>query len=851
MSTQLLTKETNAMPNPQGDTHTRLRGRRLFVARASWLAMAILMLGVFLAILPTRYRSHFIETLVIPRRWTNIHVNHSTSVARDNQGIEADFTPSLEKVGPLTADLVYAGRGCNADLPYNVDVRDRIVLIDRGACIFFEKVQNAEKAGAVGVIVANDQSGPLGNMVGYSRANIPAMLITKMDGDALREILAEKTTNVTLSFSFADPSPAAKLGLSREFYAGYRLALNLGMFIASMLMSLIIFWHRSEDWMALLVALAFLAIATTPVSSWDVRSDDFLLGLNPLGRLIVEFIAVIGDISVFIVIFLLFPNGRFAPRWMWVIAVLSVPWIIIRHIFHGAPPRLGDPIPLPSLLITLGFYAIAIFAQVYRYRYVSTLIQREQTKWVVFGLAVAVLGYYAPDVGLLMFPALASLSTSSVLYNLATYLLGTFSIIFALLTFAIAIVGHRLWDVDIIINRTLVYGALTAIVIGIYMIVVGTLGTIIQGRSNLLISILATGLVAVLVQPLRDWLQRGVNRMMYGERDDPVTVLSRLGQRLEATIAPEAVLPALTETIAQTLKLPYVAIHWESDGESHCAVSYGQPVDDLIEFPLTHHGVTRGQLVVAPRSPGEALSSMDRHLLENIAHQAGMTVHAASLTADLQRSRQQLVTTREEERRRLRRDLHDGLGPNLASQGLKLAAVKQLAEKNPSSAIPLLEQVMAQNQSTVEEVRRLVYGLRPPALDELGLVAAIRDHVAGMDHNVSLQIEIAEPPEGLSSLTAATEVAAYRIVLEALTNVIRHAHAQRCVIRFSLDQNSFRHSLQIEIKDDGIGLPRRPRVGVGTRSMRERAEEVGGTWVIESVAGGGTRVCVRVPLIVV
>src|SRR4030095_16023077 len=154
---------------------------------------------VFLAILPTRYRSHFIETLVIPRRWTNIHVNNSTSMARDNQGIEADFTPSLEKVGPLTADLVYAGRGCNADLPYSVDVRDRIVLIDRGACIFLEKVQNAEKAGALAVIVAHDQTGPLGNMVGYSRASIPAMLITKVDGDALREILAEKTANVTLS----------------------------------------------------------------------------------------------------------------------------------------------------------------------------------------------------------------------------------------------------------------------------------------------------------------------------------------------------------------------------------------------------------------------------------------------------------------------------------------------------------------------------------------------------------------------------------------------------------------------------------------------------------------------------
>jgi signal transduction histidine kinase len=227
-----------------------------------------------------------------------------------------------------------------------------------------------------------------------------------------------------------------------------------------------------------------------------------------------------------------------------------------------------------------------------------------------------------------------------------------------------------------------------------------------------------------------------------------------------------------------------------------------------------------------------------------------MAVHAVSLTADLQRSRQRLVTAREEERRRLRRDLHDGLGPNLASQGLKLAAVKQLLENNPTAAIPLLDQVMTQNKSTVEDVRRLVYGLRPPALDELGLVAAIRDHVAGMDGKSTLQIEITEPSEGLPPLSAAVEVAAYRIVLEALTNVIRHAQAKYCAIRFSVSHNGASDVLQIEIRDDGRGMPEAHRAGVGLRSMRERAEELGGTWVIESSAPQGTCISVKVPLIV-
>jgi signal transduction histidine kinase len=331
---------------------------------------------------------------------------------------------------------------------------------------------------------------------------------------------------------------------------------------------------------------------------------------------------------------------------------------------------------------------------------------------------------------------------------------------------------------------------------------------------------------------------------------------------LEATLAPDAVLPSLVETVAQTLKLPYVAI--ESTNQrvgsqpitdtapikiSSPIIAYGRPQPDVIRLPLIYQSETIGQLIVSPRGQGESLSPTDRHLLQNIAHQAGMAVHAVSLTADLQRSRQRLVTAREEERRRLRRDLHDGPGPNLASQGLKLAAVKQLLINDPAAAESLLEQVMAQNQSTVEEVRRLVYGLRPPALDELGLVAAVRDYVAGMDGKSTLQIEITESMSGLPVLSAAVEVAAYRIVLEALTNVIRHAQAHSCTIQFSLKQNGSGGILQIEIKDDGRGLPVDYEAGVGLRSMRERAEEVNGSCVVESVSNSGTRIHVHLPLI--
>ena len=604
----------------------------------------------------------------------------------------------------------------------------------------------------------------------------------------------------------------------------------------------LIFWRKSQEPFAYLFSLGLVLAGTLLID--DIVSmviwDFFPAYIFPLKTL--QFLAWgLG------VLWYCFPDGIFVPhgtRWF------AAAWIVSDIISFAFPDSSFNyatwPQPLPQLIQIL-FGISVVVSLIYRYRYVAGPMQRQQIQWVVSTGAVYICLFTSSFLiwnWVFDYPSLAALL--AVTYLPLLYIC---SAVFAL-GVGISILRYRLWDIDIIINRTLVYGALTASVIGIYMLVVGTLGTAIQGRSNLLVSILATGLVAVLVQPLRDRLQRGVNRLMYGDRDDPVTVLSRLGERLEVTIAPDAVLPALVETVAQTLKLPYAAITCGEGVHGKVAAAYGEPTRDLVHLPLSYQGEIIGQLVVSPRAPGEKFSAADDHLLKNIAHQAGMAVHAVSLTADLQHSRQKLVMAREEERRRLRRDLHDGLGPNLASQGLKLAAVKQLLENDLASAVAVLEQVMAQNQSTVEEVRHLVYGLRPPALDELGLVAAIRDYVSGMDKKSTLHIETMEPEEGLPPLSAAVEVAAYRIVLEALTNVIRHAQAKHCRIKFLFDPKDAQPALKIEIQDDGIGLPRDRRSGVGTRSMRERAEEVGGTFILESLAHGGTCVRVWVPLVV-
>lgn len=648
-------------------------------------------------------------------------------------------------------------------------------------------------------------------------------------------------------------------GLTLNEY-GWLGALQMGIpILIYLLIALGLFWRKSDDWMALFISvmIATFPLQNTPLPFTLAIRHPSWEWINTVGRTVA--------VACFFAFPLIFPTGQFVPRWTrWMAWFVAGSTIIVTG--FGVPIERNTVGNVSQIEVwAVALVGTGVYAQLYRYFRVATPVERQQIKWLIVGMAVFLITGEAAlrPWDSLLTSRLASMDLAQALAQSTLIdVIFTIASLFIPVSIVISVLRYRLWDIDIIINRTLVYGTLTASVIGIYVLVVGVLGTTIQGRGNLLISILATGLVAILVQPLRDRLQRGVNRMMYGERDDPVTVLSRLGQRLEGTLAPDAVLPSLVETVAQTLKLPYVAIETTntrldsqpetgpvSTNLASPTISYGSPQLDVIRLPLVYHSETIGYLVVSPRAPGEVLSPMDRHLLENIAHQAGMALHAVSLTADLQRSRQRLVTTREEERRRLRRDLHDGLGPNLASQGLKLAAVKQLLENDPTTAIPLLDQVIEQNKSTVTEVRRLVYGLRPPALDELGLVAAIRDCVTGMDGKASLQIEIAEPDDGLPPLSAAVEVAAYRIVLEALTNVIRHAKARHCKISFSTLQISASNMLQIDIQDDGIGFPSTYRAGVGTHSMRERAEEVGGTCLIESVPDGGTCVRAQLPII--
>ncbi|MCJ7661479.1 MAG: GAF domain-containing sensor histidine kinase, partial [Anaerolineales bacterium] len=296
------------------------------------------------------------------------------------------------------------------------------------------------------------------------------------------------------------------------------------------------------------------------------------------------------------------------------------------------------------------------------------------------------------------------------------------------------------------------------------------------------------------------------------------------------------------ETVGQALKLPYVAIEVFNGTSTHIIAAYGESRGISERLPLIHQSKTIGQLVFARRSSHESFSDAEYELLRNIARQTGAAVHAAKLTADLRRSRQQLVTAREEERRRLRRDLHDGLGPTLAGATLRIDIARNKLVSDPDQADKILVETKEQIQDTIGDIRRLVYELRPPALDDMGLVNAVRSFVDQQKID-GLKISI-DDSKGLSTLPAAVEVAAYRIALEGITNIIRHAQATAAVIRFSPE----RDKLTLEIVDNGIGLPEAIPVGVGMTSMRERAEELGGQLkLIPQSPGTLLRACLPCP----
>ena len=478
-----------------------------------------------------------------------------------------------------------------------------------------------------------------------------------------------------------------------------------------------------------------------------------------------------------------------------------------------------------QLLLALVTIVLALVSLVWRWHRAGTL-DRQRLLWfaLAFVFPLAVLALSITDLATPWMFALVSLPLP--------------------IAIGVACLQHRLYDLNLVVNRSLTYGALWVVIAALYALVVGGVGALVRQQGAGWLPWVAAGVVAVSFAPLRDTLQRAANRLTYGQWAQPAEVLAATGRRLRDATDVPALLQTLAEELGEGLHLPYVEI---GDARGAVLARRGEAEPDADRLELHAYGEHVGTL----RWSGRDLRDADRALVADLAHQLGGVVHAAALFRAVRASQQRLVVAREEERKHLRRELHDGLGPALAGLSLQVDTLRnQLARRlgddlgdSIGEAVdrPLLG-LRTGIQSTVIDVRRIVEGLRPAALDELGLAEALTQLVARLqvpeELRMSLQVDVP------SRLPAAVEVAAYRIVSEGVTNAVRHSGAQHvdvCV-------HHRRRALVVEVVDDGSGRVVPREAGVGLSSMRERAEEIGGALEVDSREGSGTAVRATLPL---
>jgi two-component system, NarL family, sensor kinase len=538
---------------------------------------------------------------------------------------------------------------------------------------------------------------------------------------------------------------------------------------------------------------------------------------------------------------LLFPDGRPAgSRWRWLIWAIVVEGVLFELSF-AAPGRqtFGSRSVTPYLALPFyhrlgavwaasniawaALFMLVLASLVVRYRRGGD-VERRQLLWLL--LAVLVVLAYAgvpwgifgrgPVLGLLVIPLIPAAVT-------------------------VAILRYQLLDIRLVVSRALVYGLLTAAAAGAYVGLVALLDALVRSRVSLDSAVVASVIVAVGFNPARIRLQRLIDRGLYGDRRDPVRAVSLVGERLAGTGT--AGLAGVLEALCDSLRLPFAAVRF---GTAEAA-AHGTAPERLHGISLRYDGARIGELIVGLRSGQRRLSPPDIAVLELLAGPLAVALHATALSAALQQSRVSIVAAREEERRRLRRDLHDGLGPALTGIAFKADAARNALPAGPARASELLGALRADTTAAITDIRRLVNGLRPPALDDLGLIGSLRqqtDRLAQRPDGSSVAVCL-NTPEPLPPLPAAVEVAAYRIITEAMTNAARHSGATRIDVCLAVAEGD---GLRIEVRDDGRVPGPGWQPGFGLTSMRERAAELGGTCQAGPDPAGGGRVIAALPL---
>ncbi len=579
-----------------------------------------------------------------------------------------------------------------------------------------------------------------------------------------------------------------------------------------------------------------------------------------------------------VLLLLLFPTGRpLGPRWRLAMLPLVAGFVLLTVglAFHvgwvqdrpvgstgpihnplgaGAATGLLDLVTIAGVFLLGVASLLGVAALVLRYR-LGSRDERHQLKVLTYAAAFVPLGF-------LLYPATSTDAPVSAI-TLGALALASIGVLGIPVAIGVAILKYRLYDIDVVINRTLVYGALAGFITAVYVGIVVGIGTLVGsgGQPNLVLSIVATAIVAVAFQPVRERLQKVANRLVYGKRATPYEVLSEFSARVAETYAADEALPRMARVLAEgtgseraevwlragdILKL---AAAWPAgpNGQALGPVSRqalpGIPDADRA-VAVRHQGDLLGTLTVTKR-PGESLTPVEEKLLNDLAAQAGLVLKNVGLTAELlqrleelRASRQRLVAAQDDERRRLERNLHDGAQQNLVALKVKLGLAEMLFEKDPEKARTLLVELKNDADEALETLRDLARGIYPPLLANKGLSAALESQARKATVPVTVEAV------GIGRYPQEIEAAVYFCVLEALQNVQKYAGATNAWVRVEAPNGR----LEFAVADDGSGFDTATIAkGAGLQNMVDRMEALGGSLEVEAHLGEGTRVLGALP----
>ncbi|MDZ5664135.1 sensor histidine kinase [Nocardioides sp. S-58] len=553
-------------------------------------------------------------------------------------------------------------------------------------------------------------------------------------------------------------------------------------------------------------------------------------------------------LSGLVLLLLLYPTGRLlGGRWRTVAMVVACASLALPVMLLLAPDPVvfsaGEPVGSTELvdlpvsdataatalrvaqLLTFGSVIGAVAMVWVRHRHADAR-ERTQLKWLLWAGIMCVLVVLAG-------------ATLSVGGTVTTVLLGL-AVAALAVSVSVGLLRPGLGDVDALVAWTLTTAAVAGVVVVVDLAVLAA-GTTLLGEQldERDVTLVVLVLAVVVYSPLRTWLGGLVRRALLGRRGDRYGAVSALAARLETTGTVDEQLPALAGAFAETFKVGHVRVEVVAPDGGVLSASHGTAPVEVQEIDIAYQGERVGRLVLPAQGFRSMLSQRDQGLLVDLVRQAAVAVRARLLATELQESRERLVLGREDDRRRIRRDLHDGLGPALGGVALRLQAAGNAIDDDPDRARELVALARTEIGEALDDVRRLVHDLRPPALDDLGLEAAVRQQADRVRPEVDVEVEA----EGTTGLPAAVEVAAYRIVAESLTNVVRHAGASRARVRLLAGTSA----LEVEVADDGRGIGPGVTAGVGLLSLRERAEELGGRCEVVCPASGGTTVRAVLP----